>query len=65
MEYLNNSSTEILTVADVAEELGIGKSRAYELVSTGQIKAFRIGKIWKISRESLVQYIRESSGMTK
>ena len=43
----------ILSVADVAEYLGIGKNRVYELLNTGRLKGFRIGITWKISQVAL------------
>ncbi len=48
---------EILTVKDVSEILLIGRNRVYELLETEQLKAFRIGKTWKIPKQSLEEYI--------
>lgn len=39
-----------MTVPEVAEYLGIGKNRAYELLQNGTIKAFRIGATWKVTK---------------
>lgn len=51
----------ILSVADVAEYLGIGKNRVYELLNTGRLKGFRIGITWKISQVALEAYILDAS----
>ena len=48
---------EILTIEELMELLYIGKNTAYKLLKSGEIKAFRIGKVWKIPRESLNEYI--------
>lgn len=48
---------DILTIPEVAEVLKIGTSQAYRLVRTGELKAFKSGKDWKISKEALKQYI--------
>ena len=48
---------EILTIEELMELLYIGKNTAYKLLKSGEIKAFRIGKIWKIPRESVNEYI--------
>ena len=37
--------------------LTIGKNTAYHLLKTNQIKAFKIGRIWKIPRESVAEYV--------
>lgn len=52
-----------MTVNELAEYLGIGKNRAYELLNTGAIKGFRIGSIWKISKVVVEQFIYEQSGL--
>ena len=48
---------EILTVADVMELLYVGKNTVYRLLHEGELKAFRIGKTWKIPKACLEQYI--------
>lgn len=56
-------STEILSVAEAAAYLGVGKNRVYELLKNRSIKGFRMGSIWKISRLALDLYILQSSGL--
>lgn len=58
-----NQYDEILTVFDVAEMLCIGKNRVYELLNKGDLQGFRIGRVWKIPRESVELYVRKSSGL--
>ncbi len=55
---------DIMTVYDVAEALFIGKNRVYELLGKGILKGFRIGRVWKIPREAVQEYIR-SQGRLK
>ena len=52
-----------MTVPELAEYLGIGKNRAYELLRKNAIKGFRIGTVWKVSKDAVELYIREKSGM--
>lgn len=54
MEYQIN---EIVTVEEMMELLNIGKNTAYRLLADGEIKAFRIGRLWKIPRKSVYEYI--------
>ena len=49
---------EYLTPAEVMELLFIGKNTFYKLVNSGELKAFRIGKLWRVERESIEEYIR-------
>ncbi len=54
---------DIMTVPELAEYLGIGKNKAYDLLRNGTIKGFRIGASWKVSREAVDYYIRKKSGL--
>ena len=48
---MENASTTLITVEELCEELIIGKNTAYKLLTSGELKGFRIGRIWKIPRE--------------
>ena len=58
MEYTNN---EILTVEEVADILYVGKNTVYALLQSGALRAFRIGKSWRIPRFCLEEYIIDKS----
>ncbi len=54
---------DILTVFDAAEALHIGKNRVYELLESRLLKGFRIGRVWKIPKEALREYILTQSSL--
>ncbi|HBI61480.1 MAG TPA: excisionase [Lachnospiraceae bacterium] len=54
---------DILSVFDVAEVLFIGKNRVYELLEKKELKGFRIGRVWKIPRDALLEYILRQSNL--
>ena len=56
-----NSILTVLGVSEVAEYLGVGKNRVYELLNNGSLKGFRMGTTWKISRMALENYILSAS----
>lgn len=56
-----NSILTVLSVSEVAEYLGVGKNRVYELLNTGKLNGFRMGSPWKISRMALENYILNAS----
>lgn len=58
---MENTSESLITVEELCDELMIGRNAAYSLLASKQIKGFRIGRIWKIPRESISQYIMEQS----
>ncbi len=50
--------TEILTIDEACELLTVGKSTIYQMLGNGDIEgAFRIGKVWKIPRKAILDYI--------
>lgn len=51
------SGYDILTTEEVMELLNIGKNALYKLLASGRLKAFRIGRNWKIPRKSVDEYI--------
>lgn len=59
----NEADTFLMTVPELAEYLGIGRNRAYELLQSGEIKGFRIGSVWKVTKVAVDKYIYEKSGL--
>ncbi len=58
-----NELSDLITVDELCEFLSIGKNSAYSLLNSGELKAFRIGRIWKISREAVLEYIKRKSNL--
>ena len=48
---------EILTVDEACEVLRIGYNVMYELLSTGKLKAYRNGRVWRIPKKAVIEYI--------
>ena len=48
---------DILTVDQLCEAFQIRKNTAYELLNSGQIKAIKMGNIWKVPKRSLIDYV--------
>lgn len=48
---------EIITVEDLMDILMIGKNRAYQLLNSGEINSFKIGRIHKIPKIAVEEYI--------
>ena len=53
--------SDMISIDYLCEMLTIGKNTAYHLLKTNQIKAFKIGRIWKIPRESVSEYVLSQS----
>lgn len=52
-----NNIKDILTLKELQELLHIGKNTALWLVQSGEVEAFRMGKQWRVSKESVAKYI--------
>jgi excisionase family DNA binding protein len=53
---------DILTLKECQETLFIGKNLMLELVQSGTLPAFRVGKKWRITKDNLKKYINTISG---
>ena len=51
---------EYLTPLEVQQLLYIGRSTFYKLVNSGELPAFRVGKLWRVSRKALEEYIQKA-----
>lgn len=56
-----DSYGDMINLDELCEMLAIGKNTAYHLLKTDQIHAFKIGRIWKIPRESVSKYVLSQS----
>ncbi len=54
---------DIVTIEEMSEMLGIGKNYAYHLLQSKAVKAFRNGRIWRIPKQAIIEYIVQSTGM--
>ena len=51
---------DILTIDEVLDYLDIGRNSLYKLLNSGELKAFRVGRNWKIPMKSINEYIDHS-----
>jgi excisionase family DNA binding protein len=49
---------EWLSLKDVQHLLGIGRTKTYELVTTGELPAVRIGRCIRVNRQELDEWLR-------
>ena len=57
-----NESREILNIAQAADFLGISKYTLRSLSISGEMPSFKIGRLWKYSRNDLVDHLRKQYG---
>ena len=52
-----NKYPDVLNVKQLCEVLGIGKNTAYKLLKNREIKALRIGTVYKIPKREVIKYL--------
>ena len=50
---------EIMTFNECKEILKIGKNTLLDLIHNGELDAFKVGNRWKITRESVEEFVRQ------
>jgi len=52
-----NNTKDILTIKDLQKLLHIGRNTALRLVQDGEIEGLKVGRQWRVTRESVGRYI--------
>lgn len=52
---------DILTVEEACEALRMGYNAVYDLLNEGKLKAYKNGRVWRITKQALIQYVFDSS----
>ncbi len=56
---MQNSEMSLITLEELCDILMIGRSTAYQLMKSGSLGAFRIGRIWKIPKAGVLEYLQD------
>ena len=57
MFCFDEKESDVFTVEGLMEYLSIGKTTAYKLLKSRKIKAIRIGRLYRIPKKSVDEYI--------
>ena len=47
----------VLTTEEACEALRMGYTALYELLQSGKLKAYRNGRVWRIPKQAIIEYI--------
>lgn len=56
-----NEAIKVFTVEDLTRILGIGKNSAYDLVRSGTIRSVKVGRVYRIPKAALEEYLDSAS----
>ena len=59
------NSDDILTPIQLVDLLYVNKNTIYKLLNSGEIKCFKIGKQFRVTRQSLEEYIMNQQKKNK
>lgn len=48
---------DLLTVETLCQKLQVSENTAYQLLKSGQLKGFKVGRMWRIPQSSLDSYV--------
>ena len=54
---------DLLTVEEACEALKMGKNALYGLLASGKLKAFRKGRVWRIPKQAVEEFIRRQANL--
>ena len=54
---VNQRGLDLLSITDVCQELGMGKSWVYRRIQSGEIPSVKLGRNIKIKREDVDKYL--------
>ena len=57
-EEIRTAQAKILTVQQAAEQLQVSERTVYEWLRNAKIPGRKIGKVWRLSEEAIVDFLR-------
>jgi excisionase family DNA binding protein len=60
-EAMKDDAAEIYTLDEVAAYLKVGKRTVYRLAAAKKIPAFKVGGIWRFSRQEIDRWIKRQT----
>lgn len=56
---------DVLSVDEACEALKISKGCLYDLLKSGDLRGFRNGRIWRVPKLAVQEFILKKSGLQK
>lgn len=54
---------DFLTVEELCEILKIGRNAAYTLLNSGELKALRNGRVWRVPKQAVIEYVKRQTDL--
>lgn len=53
------SYEDVLLPEEAAEILRIGMNQMYKILNSGELKAYRVGRSWRIPKQNIISYLNQ------
>ena len=54
---------DLMDIAETCDALKMSRNSLYVLLKTGELKGYQQGRIWKIPKKAVIEYILCKSGL--
>lgn len=54
---------EILEIEDVCQILKMSRNCVYGILKSGELKGYQQGRIWKIPKQAVVEFVKAKAGL--
>ena len=54
---------DLLEVEEVQELLHMSRNCVYAILRSGELKGYQQGRIWKVPKQAVVEYIKRRAGL--
>lgn len=62
---MTQKASKLLSIKEVQDRLNISDESVYRLIRSGELKAIRIGNLWRVSEEALQGFLAGASTILK
>lgn len=56
-----SQSNTLISIDELCSELCMSRNSIYQLLSDGRLHGFKVGRVWKVPRESLDEFIHRNT----
>ena len=54
---MEHNNLNVISIEELCQILQVCRNTAYRLLKSGELKGFRVGRMWRIPQESVQKYI--------
>ena len=54
---------DVLEIEDVCEILKMSRNCVYAVLKCGELKGYQQGRIWKIPKQAVIEFVKKKSGL--